>query len=119
MRRVKRQLGSELRTASSAADKVRLQWQETAIRRRRTQLLTDAFVAWVYMNWSKNADAAELEMALAEANSRAAAAQEQTTEALQRQSAEHASELVAVEEQDPMASANQSAECTLQLAVAG
>ena len=45
-------------------DKVRLQWQETAIRRRRTQLLTDAFVAWVYMNWSKNADAAELEMGM-------------------------------------------------------
>lgn len=105
VRRLKRQFGSELKTTSSrvaqsdaAMEKVRLAWQETAIRRRKMQLLSEMFMAWVYTNYETQVQVAASEQALENVAAKIAAAEEHGLAELERERAEHAVKLSQIEQ---------------------
>ena len=117
VRRIKRQFSTELRSSSSrvsqreqAIQKVQAQWQETAIRRRSLQLLRDAFMAWVYVNYEGHVQAAANAQAMKEAGAQIAAAEAQ----LEQQRTEHAQELSEIEQSVRVETAEELQKAELQ-----
>ena len=101
VRRIKRQFSTELRSSSSqvaksqhAVEQVQMHWQETAIRRRRFRILSDTFMAWVYLNYEGQVHAAATDHATKQADARIAEAEAE----LERQRSTHVQELSELEQ---------------------
>ena len=71
-----------------------MHWQETAIRRRRFRILSDTFMAWVYLNYEGQVHAAATDHATKQADARIAEAEAE----LERQRSTHVQELSELEQ---------------------